>query len=87
MDVQNAPFGFQPCPESSADLGCLCSDSPGQVTYISLRHHLMACRQARVTTCEKVRMLMGQRGGKSDVALTTEDETSNLLSPLGNAKE
>lgn len=24
-----------------------------------------------------------QRGGKSDVALTTEDETSNLLSLLG----
>ena len=29
---------------------------------------------------------MGQRGGKSDVALTTEDETSNLLSPLGKRK-
>jgi hypothetical protein len=31
-------------------------------------------------------MLIGQRGGKSDVALTTEDETSNLLSPLGKRK-
>ena len=29
---------------------------------------------------------MRQRGGKSDVALTTEDETSNLLSPLGKRK-
>jgi hypothetical protein len=29
---------------------------------------------------------MGQRGGKSDVALTAEDETSNLLSSLGKRK-
>ncbi len=31
-------------------------------------------------------MPIGQRGGKSDVALTTEDETGNLLSSLGMRK-
>ena len=31
-------------------------------------------------------MLIGQRGGKSDVALTTEVETGNLLSSLGKCK-
>ena len=37
-------------------------------------------------TCEKGQILIGQRGGKSDVALTAEDETSNLLSSLGKRK-
>jgi hypothetical protein len=31
-------------------------------------------------------MLFGQSGRKLDVALTTEDETSNLLSSLGPRK-
>jgi hypothetical protein len=36
--------------------------------------------------CERVRMLFRQSGRKLDVALTTDDETSNLLSPLGRCK-
>lgn len=42
---------------------------PVQRTHISLHHHLMISntrRQTRVTTCENVRMLMGQRGGKGE---------------------